>query len=125
MSETQEKTKVDIAKILESLGLGREEAIAKAIGQLTDKEKLEFITYVYPFEDEKLALMMSIAERYNYTWLRHWVIKKLMLRTSLMGYRSNQLTSIASEKRREEAQRFRFLGFLRKKKKEEGVEEFE
>lgn len=127
MSENQNKTKVDVTKILESLGLGKEEAIAKAIGELTDEEKIKFITYVYPIEDDKLALLCSIAERYGYSWLKTWVYEKLKLRTSLMGWRANQLVAIASEKRREESG-FRLFGFLRRGKKPKGlgeVEEFE
>ncbi|MEM1590276.1 MAG: hypothetical protein QW175_07650 [Candidatus Bathyarchaeia archaeon] len=117
--------KLTVKEILESLGIGKEEAIAKAIGELTSEEKLEFITYVYPAEDDKLALLASIAERYGYSWLHHWVNKKLALRTSLLGWRANQLSAIASEKRREE-HGWRIFGFL-KRKKEKGfeVEEFE
>lgn len=124
---SEKKNKVDVEKILERLGIGKEEAIAKAIGELTDEEKLEFITYVYPIEDDNLALMRSIAERYGYSWLMHWVNMKLKLRTSLMGWRSNQLTNIASEKRKEEASKFRLFGFLRREKKSKlgEVEEFE
>lgn len=121
-----ENKKLDVRQILESLGVGKEEAIAKAIGELTSKEKLEFITYVYPFEDDNLALMRSIAERYGYSWLKHWVDEKLKLRTSLMGWRSNQLTNIASEKRKEEGG-LRLFGFFRRKKSKGlgEVEEFE
>lgn len=124
---SEKKNKVDVEKILERLGIGKEEAIAKAIGELTDEEKLEFISYVYPIEDDNLALMSSIAERYGYSWLQHWVYKKLKLRTSLMGWRANQLTNIASEKRKEEAGKLRLFGFLRRGKKSKlgEVEEFE
>lgn len=115
------KAKIDITKILESLGIGKDEAVAKAIGQLTDAEKIEFITYLYPIEDDQISLMLTIADRYNYTWLKEWTMNKLKLRTSLMGWRSNQLTSIATEKRKEEAAR-RFLGFFRREKKPKGTE---
>lgn len=126
VSKVTENKKLTVKEILESLGVGKEEAIAKAIGDLTNEEKLEFITYVYPTEDDKLALMKSIADRYGYTWLKNWTEKKLALRTSLAGWRANQLTGIASEKRKEE-RGFRLFGFLRRKK-EKGlgeVEEFE
>lgn len=108
---------------------GREEAIAKAIGDLTDEEKLEFLTYLYPFEDDALSTMMTIADRYHLSWLRDWVRWKIKLRTSVGGWRANQLVNIASEKRREQS-RFSFLSriFGRSRKKEKGlgeVEEFE
>lgn len=125
MSKQEQKPKVDVAKILESLGVGREEAIAKAISELTSEEKLEFITYVYPLEDDNLALMRSIAERYGYTWLQSWVNQKLKLRTSLTGWRSNQLTRIASETRKEERGGFLFGLFRRREKKPKGMGEIE
>ena len=122
--------KLNVVEILKTLGMGgREEAIAKAIGDLTDEEKLEFLTYLYPFEDDSLSTMMTIAERYNLKWLENWVHWKLRLRTSVGGWRANQLVSIASEKRREQS-RFSFLSriFGRSSKKQKGlgeVEEFE
>jgi len=128
MEEAKEKDgkKVDVQKILEALSLGgKEEAIAKTIGELTSNEKIEFITYLYPFEDDKIALMRSIAVRYRYRWLQDWIDQKLRLRTSVMGWRANQLTGIASEKRREEG-RFGFLSRLfGKKQSEQGVKSFE
>lgn len=126
-AEAVKKPKITLKEIMDILGMGKEEAIAKTISGLTDEEKIDFITYVYPGEDDKLALLSSIAERYNYSWLQDWVHRKKCLRTSLMGWRAGQLTSIASEKRREE-RGFRLFGlFGRKKEKrlEEGVEEFE
>ena len=122
--------KLNVVEILKTLGMGgREEAIAKAIGDLTDEEKLEFLTYLYPFEDDALSTMMTIADRYGLSWLRDWVRWKIKLRTSVGGWRANQLVNIASEKRREQP-RFSFLSriFGRSRKKEKGlgeVEEFE
>lgn len=132
MEETKIKTPQSekwalVREILETLGFGKEEAIAKTISNLTAEEKLEFITYVYPGEDDKLALLRTIADRYGYDWLDMWITKKLTLRTSLMGWRAGQLTGIASEKRREE-RGFRLFGIFRRKEKkklEEGIEEFE
>ena len=121
--------KLDVVEILKTLGMGgREEAIAKAIGDLTDEEKLEFLTYLYPFEDDSLSTMMTIADRYHLKWLKDWVRWKIKLRTSVGGWRANQLVNIASEKRREQS-RFSFLSRIfgsRKKQKGLGeVEEFE
>ncbi|RLC80746.1 MAG: hypothetical protein DRI61_05085 [Chloroflexi bacterium] len=125
MSEKDGK-KLDVAKILEALGMGgKEEAIAKAIGQLTSTDKIEFITYLYPFEDDKIALMRSIAKRYGYKWLEDWINEKLKLRTSVLGWRANQLTGIASERRREQS-RFSFLSRLfKRERKEKGLGEVE
>lgn len=120
--------KMDVTELLKALGIGgKEEAIAKAIGDLTDEEKLEFLTYLYAFEDDSLSLMLTIAERYKLSWLRQFVRWKLKLRTSVGGWRANQLVSIASEKRREQS-RFGFLSRFFGRKKEKGlgeVEEFE
>ena len=120
--------KLNVVEILKTLGMGgREEAIAKAIGDLTDEEKLEFLTYLYPFEDDALSTMMTIAERYNLKWLEDWVRWKIKLRTSVGGWRANQLVNIASEKRREQS-RFSFLSRIFGRKKQKGlgeVEEFE
>ena len=122
--------KLNVAELLKTLGMGgREEAIAKAIGDLTDEEKLEFLTYLYPLEDDSLSLMMTIADRYNLKWLKDFVKWKIKFRTSVGGWRANQLVNIASEKRREQS-RFSFLSriFGRSRKKEKGlgeVEEFE
>ncbi|MGB9693303.1 MAG: hypothetical protein ACPLYF_00500 [Fervidobacterium sp.] len=126
--EEKNGKKIDISKILESLNLGgREEAIAKTIGQLTEDEKLLFVTYVYPPEDDNLAMVYSIAKRYRYHFLEDWLTYKLKLRTSRFGWRANQLVNIASEKRREEG-RFSFLSrFFGGKREEKGlkVEGFE
>lgn len=100
-------------QVLQRLNLGsREEAIAKAIGDLSDDEKLEFFTFIYPMEDESLSLMLSIAERYDLDWLKKLVKTKLRLRTSIGGWRAKQIESIASEKRRAEGIRsfFRNIG---------------
>jgi len=122
--------RLNVTELLKTLGMGgREEAIAKAIGDLTDEEKLEFLTYLYPFEDDSLSTMMTIADRYHLKWLEDWVRWKIKLRTSIGGWRANQLVNIASEKRREQS-RFSFLSrfFGRSRKKQKGlgeVEEFE
>jgi hypothetical protein len=92
--ETEQKLK----EILKGIGLGtREEAIAQAISDLSDEAKLEFFTYVYPFEDESLSVMQTIAERYGLEWLGKLVNRKLRLRTSLQGWRANQIVQVAAE----------------------------
>lgn len=90
-------------QVLQRLNLGsKEEAIAKAISDLSDDEKLEFFTFIYPKEDESLSLMLSIAERYDLDWLKRLVKTQLRLRTSIGGWRAKQIESIASEKRKAE-----------------------
>jgi hypothetical protein len=113
-------------QLLQKLGLGsKEEAIAKGIADLTEEEKLEFISMIYPFEDEELSLMLVIAEDYGLEWLTSFVKKKLKMRCSVNGWRANQIVLIAAEKRKEES-RFGFLGRLFKRDGEKkGVEEFE
>jgi hypothetical protein len=126
MMMEKEKNGIDVNQILKQLGLaGKEEAIAKAIGDLTDEEKLAFLSFLYPYEDDNLATMYTISERYKLSWLRSWCDWKLKLRTSVSGWRSNQLVNIASEKRKEQA-RFGFLSrIFGKRKEEKGVEEIE
>ena len=115
-------------KILEDVGLGgREEAIAKAITKLTDEEKLEFFSFLAPEEDDNIAVMYCIADRYELDWLKMYVVKKLKLRTSVGGWRAKQIVDIAAEKRKVD-QGFSFLGMFKRKKKDKGLgdmEEFE
>jgi hypothetical protein len=116
-------------ELLQKLGLGsKEEAVAKGIANLTEDEKLEFITMITMGEDEELSTMLTIAADYELAWLEDWVIDKLKLRCSVNGWRANQIVSIAAEKRKEEG-RFGFLGRIFKrgegKSKLGNVEEFE
>ncbi|MEM2995650.1 MAG: hypothetical protein QXI91_06545 [Candidatus Bathyarchaeia archaeon] len=123
--EKDGKEKV-LDNIMKMLGLGtKEEAIAKGISDLTDVEKIEMLSNLYPLEDEELAIVSLIANRYNIQFLKDYVNARLKLRCSVMGWRANQIVAIASEKRREEA-RFGFLRRIFGKGKEKmGVEEFE
>ncbi|MEM3442929.1 MAG: hypothetical protein QXM86_03635 [Candidatus Bathyarchaeia archaeon] len=115
-------------EILFSIGLGsKEEAVAKSVSDLTDEEKLKLLTNLMPFEDDGLATMLSIAFEYDLDWLADWVYDKLALRCSVYGWRANQIVTIASEKRKEQAG----FGFFRRifgrgeQKEKRGVEEFE
>jgi len=122
MSDNKEELK---KQILDKLGLAsKEEAIAKGIADLTDTEKLDFVTNVFPFEDDELALMDNIAEEFELDWLKRFVQKKLKLRCSVMGWRANQIVDIAGEKRKEEG-RFGFLRRLFKWENKKEVEPFE
>jgi hypothetical protein len=121
-AETEEK----LNKIIKALGLGsREEAIAQAISDLSDEAKLEFFTYVYPFEDDSLSMMRSIAERYNLEWLKSLLQTKLRLRTSLNGWRADQIVEISRETMKQKQLGWFARNILRKKENKKGVEEFE
>ena len=128
MGETVNKpvSRLNIAEILKQFGFGgKDEAIAKAIAELTDEEKIWFISYVYPWEDDNLATLLTLADRYQLGWLKQHCLCKLKLRCSVNGWRGNQLVAIAAEKRQEQS-RFGFLTRLfRREKEKKGVEPFE
>lgn len=113
-----------LEKILSGLGLSsREEAIAQAIKDLSDEEKLEFFSLLSIGEDENLALMLTISDRYDLDWLKSYVIKKLKLRTSVQGWRAKQIADIAAEKRKTDQGGFFFRLLHRGDKKEKGLGE--
>jgi len=96
-----------VKEILRNLSLGgRDEAIARAVGELTDTEKIQILSNLYPFEDEELSLIKLIGERYEVDFLKQYVDTKLELRCSVMGWRANQIANIAAESRRQK------MGFL-------------
>ncbi|MBC7120962.1 MAG: hypothetical protein H5T33_05210 [Candidatus Methanosuratus sp.] len=108
-----------VKEIMRSISLGgKEEAIARAVSELTDEEKIALLSNLYPFEDEELTLIQLIGERYDVDFLKDYVQTKLKLRCSVMGWRANQVASIAAEARK---QRVGFLTrlFGRKKGREE------
>ncbi|MEM2099609.1 MAG: hypothetical protein QXU99_07740 [Candidatus Bathyarchaeia archaeon] len=90
-------------EIMQKIGLSsKEEAIAKGISDLSDEEKLEFFTNLAPLEDDQIALMAIIAKRYDIPWMQELVRMKLKLRTSVNGWRANQIVAVATEKIKEE-----------------------
>lgn len=96
-----------VKEIMKNLSLGgKEEAIARAVAELTDEEKIQLLSNLYPSEDEELSLIQLIGERYNVTFLKDYVQTKLKLRCSVMGWRANQITSIAAEVKKQK------VGFL-------------
>lgn len=110
-----------VKEIMKNLSLGgKEEAIARAVSELTDEEKIAMLSNLYPFEDEELSLIQLIGERYDVGFLKDYVQTKLKLRCSVMGWRANQIASIAAEAKK---QRVGFLTRLFGKKK--GKEEAE
>jgi ABC-type Na+ transport system ATPase subunit NatA len=114
-------------EIMQKIGLSsKEEAIAKGISDLSDEEKLEYFSNLAPLEDDQIALMAIIAKRYEIPWMQELVRTKLKLRTSVNGWRANQIVAVATEKVKQE--RRSLLGRLFKRNEEKRrwqVEEFE
>jgi len=50
-----------IKEVLRSLGISKEEALAQAVSELADTEKIKMFSEVYPMEDDSLAIMSSLA----------------------------------------------------------------
>lgn len=106
-----------LKEIMKNVGLNtREEAIAQAITDLSDEEKLEFFSILQLGEDENLALMLTISDRYQLDWLKSYAVKKLKLRTSVQGWRAKQIADIAAEKRKTNEGGFFFRLLHRDKK---------
>jgi hypothetical protein len=113
-------------EIMQRMGLStKEEAIAKGISDLSDEEKLEYFSNLVPLEDDSLAMMYSIAERYNIEWMRKMIRMKLKLRTSVNGWRANQIVAVATEKMKQERKSLLARIFRRNEDKRRGYEEFE
>lgn len=113
-------SKSDLVKeIMRNLSLGgKEEAIARAVSELTDEQKIAMLSNLYPFEDEELCLIQLIGERYDVGFLKDYVREKLKLRCSVMGWRANQVAAIAAEAKRQRVGLLTRL-FGREKRKEE------
>ncbi len=113
-------------EIMQRIGLSsREEAIAKGIADLSDEEKLEYFSNLVPTEDDSLAMMYSIAERYDIDWMKKMIRMKLKLRTSVNGWRANQIVAVATEKMKQERKSLLARIFRRNEDKKRGYEEFE
>ena len=113
-------------EIMQKIGLSsKEEAIAKGISDLSDEEKLEYFTNLAPLEDDQIALMAIIAERYDIPWMQKLVKTKLKLRTSVNGWRANQIVAVATEKIKQERRSLLGRIFKRNEEKRWQVEEFE
>lgn len=125
-AKSEEKEEIDVEAlmkdVLKQLGLGsKDEAIAKGISDLTDEEKMELMSNLDIEEDDELAMIRLIGESFEIPFLIDFVEKKLRLRCSRGGWKSEQIVRIASEKRKEKA--FGFFRGLFKRKKEDEVEE--
>lgn len=92
-----------LKELIKNLGLStREEALAKAIHELTDEQKIEMLSNLNPYEDDELAMISLIGERYDAEFLKEYVATKLVLRCSVQGWRAGQITNIASEIRKDQ-----------------------
>ena len=124
------ETEKQVKDILKAIGLGtKDEAIAQAISDLSDEAKLEFFTIIYPFEDESLSVMQTIAERYELEWLEKLIKRKLRLRTSTGGWRANQIVEIAKETQKQKQANWLMRNIFHRgngdKNAQKGVDDFE
>jgi len=75
-----------VMNILRQIGIvpSTEEALGQAVQNLTevDEEKIKLLSDVELWEINQLALMFTIAERYDMDWLRTYVRNVLKLRVS-------------------------------------------
>ncbi|MCQ5374429.1 MAG: hypothetical protein NO515_05340 [Candidatus Methanomethylicia archaeon] len=109
-----------VKEVMRNISLGgKEEAIARAVAELTDAEKIELLSNLYPFEDEELSLIQLIGERYDVDFLKEYVQTKLKLRCSVMGWRANQIAAIASEAKKQRVSLLTRL-FGKRKAKDQG-----
>ena len=95
--------KVQLKKeLMQRLGMStKEEAISKTINDMTDKQKVNFLTNLMPREDQSFATLLNIATEYDLEWLDDTVVNWLILRCSVGGWRANQMENIAGETRKE------------------------
>jgi len=113
------KVEKEFKKILESLGATtKEEALAQAIRELSDREKVKMFSQIYPLEDETLACLLVIADRYHLSWLKSFLLEKLQLRVSLLRQGRREYVDMAIGERKAKTPFF----FFRRGKKEKGVE---
>lgn len=122
-----EAEKIKLRKeIMQKIGMTtKEEAVAKGIADLSDQEKIDYMTNLLPGEDANLAIMDSISDRYELPWLKDFVMRQKKLRTSVNGWRANQIVAVATEKIKEERRSILRRIFQRDDKKRWQVEEFE
>jgi hypothetical protein len=83
----KEKTVDDfVMDVLRQIGIvpSTEEALGQAVQNLTEieQEKIKLLSDVELWEINQLALMLTIAERYDMDWLRTYVQNVLKLRVS-------------------------------------------
>jgi len=108
-----------IKEVLRSLGVSKEEALAQAVSELADTEKIKMFSEIYPIEDDCLAIMCVIAKRYKLRWLEDFIKEKLTLRVSMLRKGRAEFVSMIAEK--EKGKRLIAFPFRREKKKEREV----
>jgi len=88
MEKASEQEVVDraVMDILRQIGIvpSTEEALGQAVTNLTEigEEKIKLLSDVELWEINQLALMLTIAERYDMDWLNTYVKNVLKLRVS-------------------------------------------
>lgn len=107
------------------LGRTKEDAIAKGIEGLLDKRKLKMLSLLFPDEDRELALYLIIGEIFELDWMIKYVDFMLELRCSRLGWRSQQLTEIAKETKKERGGIIGFFGRIFGKKEKPPLGEVE
>jgi len=127
-TETVEQKVIDeaVLEILRKLGIApnTEEALGQAVSNLTDvdEEKIKLLSDLQIWEINQLALMLTIAERYDIQWLRTYVDNMLKLRVSVQRLGRREIVKMISGSAEREHAGVR--GWLRRrfgKKKEEGL----
>lgn len=114
------KVDEEFKKILESLGATtKEEALAQAIQELSDREKVKMFSEIAPYEDETLACLLVIADRYRLSWLKSFLLEKLQLRVSILRQGRKEYVDMAIGERKAKQPLF---GWIRRGKEEKGVE---
>jgi len=59
-----------------------DEAIAQAVSDLSNVEKIELFTHIVPGEELAYAMLMEIAETEGFDWLRDVLVNMFKLRVS-------------------------------------------
>jgi len=69
-------------------------AVASAIKELTSKTAIELLGNIDRRDISRYALLLSIANDFNLSWLKDYVLHELALTASINGKRSEQIVQI-------------------------------
>jgi len=69
-------------------------AVASAIKELTSKTAIELLGNIDRRDIPRYALLLSIANDFNLSWLEDYVLHELALTASINGKRSEQIVQI-------------------------------
>jgi hypothetical protein len=126
VSELEKQVMSDLMHLLPDLiGRTKEDAIAKGIEGLLDRQKLKMLSLLFPDEDRELALYMIIGKIFEFEWMTDYVDFLLELRCSRLGWRASQITDIAKETKKEQRGILGFLGKIFKRKEKPPLGEVE